>query len=608
MGQLTDFRIGGNFLKKNTAKILGILLLAAMISNYFVGPPVRAQAPASGGTPILSLYFDIDSLNPFTMSADTAFIVTGEIYETLFVVLNNGTYYPDLATSWSISPDALTYTFNLRHGVTWQDGQPFTSDDVKYTFELALNNSALSNDQLAVTGLKSVETPDNYTVVFHLSTPLVPFQMYAGYDVKIVPRHIWQTVANPATYINDNPIGTGPFMFDSRTPGQQIVLKSYDNYWGGRPSVDGLIFKVYTNAEARVLALLKGELDGAGSIPSTSIGSLIGQPNITVIKIPGTNVNNWLGYNLRVYPFNIRQVRQAIDYAVDKDFIYNQIEMSIAEHGSDGDITPAMTQWVDPNAPLWKGKGLTADQRYAAANALLDGLGFKVGADGVRVTPNGTRLEFELLAPTSPSDYVRCAEAIASDLANIGLKIDVKPLETDTVINIVYPSSGIPQYSMYIMGSGYDPDPDAVLYLEFFSNPPVPSWTADSEHYRNDTLNALLLQQRQEPNVTKRHALVDQIQELLADDLPYIPLFHRVGIQAHRTDKFVGWNDHEGVYSPLTALNLHLLTPPTPTTTTPQVQVATVTPSWVWVLSAVAILVVIASVGYALNLRRKSKA
>jgi peptide/nickel transport system substrate-binding protein len=588
-------------LKKNTAKVLGIFLLVAMTANYFVGTPVKAQTVTSGGTLILSQYFDIDSLNPFTMAADPAFRVTEKIYETLFTVLNNGTYYPDLATSWSISPDAMTYTFNLQHGVTWQDGQPFTSQDVKYTFELAMSNSALSNDQLAVSELKGVDAPDNYTVVFHLNSPLVPFLMYGGYDVKIVPKHIWVNVSDPAKYINDNPIGTGPFMFVSRTPGQQIVLKAYDNYWGGRPHVDGLIFKVYTNADARVLALLKGEIDGAGSIPSTSIGSLIGQPNVTVIKTPGTNVNNWLGYNLRVYPFNIRQVRQAIDYAVDKNFIYNQIEMGIAMHGSDGDITPAMTQWADPNAPLWKGNGFSADQRIAAGNALLDELGFKLGPDGVRATPNGTRLEFELLAPTSPSDYVRAGEAVANDLAKIGMKIDVKPLETDTVINIVYPSAGIPNYQMYIMGSGYDPDPDAVLYLEFFSNPPVPSWTADSEHYRNDTLNALLLQERQEPNIAKRQALIYQIQELLADDLPYIPLFHRVGIAAYRTDKFIGWNE-EGIYSQFTALNLHLIT-----TTTPTAQVITETPSWVWALSTVALLAVIVSVGYALNLRRKSK-
>jgi len=587
-------------MKKNTVRVLGILLIVAMTANFIASTPVKSQT--SGGTLILSLYFDIDSLNPFTMAADPAFRVTEKIYETLFIVLNNGSYYPQLAESWSVSSDAKSYTFNLRHGVTWQDGQPFTSQDVKYTFDLAKQNSALSNAQLAVTSLDSVEAPDDYTVVFHLSTALVPFLMYAGYDVKIVPKHIWEKVSDPAKYPNDNPIGTGPFMFVSRTPGQQLVLKAYDNYWGGRPHVDGLIFKIYTNADARVLAVLKGEIDGAGSIPSTSIGSLIGQPNVTVIKTPGTNVNNWLGYNLRVYPFNVRQVRQAIDYAVDKDFIYNQIEMGIAMHGSDGDLTPAMKEWAHPDAPLWKGKGMSADQRVAAANALLDGLGFKAGADGIRVTPNGTRLEFDLLAPASPSDYVRCGEAVANDLGKIGMKINVKPLETDTVINIVYPSSGVPDYEMYIMGCGYDPDPDASLYLEFFSNPPVPSWTADSEGYGNSTINALLIQQRQEPDTAKRQALMYKIQELLADDLPYIPLFHRVGIAAHRTDKFTGWNDQEGLYSWFTAVNVRLIE-----TTAAQPQVVEETPTWVWLLAAVAILVVLGSVGYVLSLRRKPK-
>jgi peptide/nickel transport system substrate-binding protein len=561
-------------------------------------PIVRSQSQ-QGGTLILTLYFDIDSLNVFTMGADPSFRVTEKIYDTMLIVLTNGSYYPWLATSWEISSDAKTYTFHLRQGVKWHDGQPFTSEDVKFTFDLAKNNSALTNLALAVSELESVETPDDYTVVFHLKQALVPFLLYAGTG-KIVPKHIWQNITNPERYPNEHPIGTGPFKFVSRSPGQQIVLEANDEFWGGRPHIDGIIFKIYTNADARVLALLTGEVDGAGNIPSTLIGSIIGVPNVTVIKRPSIQANNWLGYNFRVYPFNIRQVRQAMDLAIDKKFIFDSIEMGIAMFGSDGCITPAMAAWAHPDAPLWKGKGLTEAERIARANALLDDLGFAAGPDGVRVTPNGTRLEFELLTLSAIPDYVRAAEAIAKDLEKIGMKINVRPMETNTVINIVY-GSPVGEYDMYIMGCGYDADPDASLYLEFFSNPPIPSWTADAQAYSNSTLNELLMQQRVEPDLERRKQLVYRIQEILADDLPIIMMFHRVGIAAHRTDKYTGWDDEEGIYSQFTALNVRLITPPSPTTT-----VVTEVPSWVSGVAIVAVVAIVASVGYSLTLRRKS--
>jgi peptide/nickel transport system substrate-binding protein len=578
-----------------------VLLLTCLFVNAFIPQAVEGGEIPTGGTLVLTLYFDVDSLNVFTMSADPSFRVCEKMYDTLFLVLTNGTYYPWLAESWSVSEDAMSFTFKLRQGVKWHDGKPFTSADVKYTFDLAKGNPSLDNFALAVSSLESVEAPDNYTVVFHLNEPLVSFLFYAGGACPIVPKHIWENIADPATFepMEDTKtlIGTGPFKFVSRVPGEQIVLEANDDFWTGRPYVDSIIFKVYTNADARVLALLKGEVDGAGSIPSNLIGSLIGQKDVIVIKRPSLQANNWMGFNLRVYPLNLREVRQAFDYAIDKDFIYSNVEMGIAEHGNDGCVTPALAEWLHPDGALWKGAGMTEEQRIAAANKLLDDLGFLPGADGIRVAQNGTRLQFELLTLSAIPDYVRAAEVIKENLKPVGIEIDVRSMETNTVINIVY-GSPVGEYDLYIMGCGYEADPDACLYLEFYSDPPIPQWTADAQAYGNSTLNELLKQQRVEPDLQKRKELIWDIQEILADDLPMVVLFHRVGIVAHRTDRFEGWDDEQGIYSQFTSLNVHLIPPPEE----PEPEIVEkivekeVIPTWAYAAIAVAAVAVIASV------------
>lgn len=579
--------------------LAGFLLLGGLFS-ILPAMPAKGEEIPYGGTLVITLYFDVDSLNPYTISGAPCFRIREKIYEPLFLILRNGTYYPWLAESWEVSSDAMTYTFNLRQGVTWSDGEPFTSADVRYTFELAMGNPALDNYAQAVRSIDHVETPDDYTVIFHLNEPLVPFLFYAGGSCPILPKHVWETIEDPATFEPlENPetlVGTGPYKFVSRVPGEQVVVEANDDYWRGRPYIDGIIFKVYTNADARILALMKGEVDAAGSIPSHLIGSLIGQEELIVIKRPSLQANNWMGFNLRVYPLGIRQVRQAFDYAIDKDFIYSNVEMGIAEHGNDGCITPALAEWLHPDGPLWKGEGMTEEERIAAANKLLDDLGFMPGADGVRVTQNGTRLEFELLTLSAIPDYVRAAEVIKGNMEPVGVKINVRAMETNTVINIVY-GSPVGEYELYIMGCGYEADPDASLYLEFFTDPPIPQWNADAQAYSNSTLNDLLRRQRVEADLETRKELVYDIQELLADDLPIIVLFHRVGIVAHRTDGFDGWDDEQGIYSYFTALNVHL--PPEPEEPEPEIVEKIVTqeviPQWTYIVGAIAVIAVLAS-------------
>ena len=236
--------------------------------------------------------------------------------------------------------------------------------------------------------------------------------------------------------------------------------------------MDELIVMIIKNPEARILALKKGEIDAVRIEPS-DVGALIGEPNIKVVKFSYIATAQVLGFNLRKYPFNIKEFRHVIDLLIDKEKVVKDIFFGFAEIGSNGYIQPSWKAWVHPDAPFWHGKGMTEEERIKEAEEVLDKLGFiDRDGDGVRETPNGAKLEFDLWTLAEYSQYISLAQFVKQSLERVGMKINVIPMATQTVIQRVY--YGPPfEYDMYFMGIGYWPDPDAVLYLEFFGNPPI---------------------------------------------------------------------------------------------------------------------------------------
>jgi len=543
----------------------------------------------------LNLKFDMDTLNPFVYSSYTAGTVLRKIYESMFIMSRNGSYIPWLAEKWEISEDAKTYTFYLRKGIKWHDGHPFTSADVAYTFQLCIDY----NFHPEVTKhIVKIETPDEYTVRFTLNESLVTFIWRAG-TLMIAPKHIWEKIEEPDKYDNPNPIGTGPFKFVEWATEQHVILEKNPDYWQeGKPHIDKIVYHVMPNVEAAIMALKAGQLDVVENVMPNMLGALVGIPNVSVYMSPVIN-NRWLGFNMRRYPMNLRLFRKAVSIAIDKKAILSDVLYNVGFLGSDGFVMPVLKYWYNPKA-AWKGANMTDEERIALANQWLDAIGSTVGEDGVRVMPNGTRLEFDLLTLGDYPTFVRSAEIIKESLEKVGIKINIVPLETGTVIDMVYYSNF--DFDMFMMGCSYAPDPD-FLWLEFYASPPNPAWEAECENYKNETLDYYLDLQRKTADMEKRREYIFKCQEILADDVPVVVLWHKTYIDAYRTDRFTGWIPEEGIMGILTLINLEPIKPPetpAPTSPTPTPAPAKV-PGWVYGVVIVAAIAVIASLAYAFS-------
>lgn len=527
---------------------------------FAVTGPVAAQAPQPHILH-LPLMYDVEFYsNPFQLGFTIDYMVEDCIFDPMVAFSLNGTAIPMLASSWSTSTDGLTWTFNLVHNAVWHDGVPLTSADVKYTFD---TGKQIQAPRFAVgllnTAITSVDTPDNYTVVFHLNEPLADFLFNAGF-APIVPKHIWQNVTDPLNYANDHPIGSGPFMFQQRVPGQFISLVTNPNYYGQKPAYDGVLFTVYTNIDLRILALIKGDLDGETRVPANSVAALLKAPNIQVITQSNPS-NVYVQFNFHKYPLTIRQVRQAMTLAVDKKAMLSTILLGFGDQGSDGAIPPALTAWYNPDA-TWLGAGLNSTQRLNEANALLDSVGFKRGSDGIRVTPNGTRLEFQYYTAGAGLGFgTRPGELFSSMVAPLGIKIDVNFIDVGTLnsyltLGTTYDMADW-RYGVY--GPGYLSD-------TFLTANTAGFW------YSNATVDKLLIQQSQTVDYNQRKQLVFQIQTMLMQDVPYIMLFHDNLVNAVRTDRYTGWNpsflgqDGTGLYG---VENVRAFIELTPVTSTP---------------------------------------
>src|SRR5215468_10997011 len=239
------------------AAAIACVLVTQPAAGDVTGSP-SPSTPAGEKTFTIGTLQDIDSLNPYS-----GFLVqSAEIYADTYDYLQTDALKdfapsPGLATAWTHTPDGLTWTFTIRQGVNWSDGQPFTAQDVVYTFSRSLNDPTANAQYLSsVQNIKSVESPDSSTVVFTMKAPDPAMNQLA---VPILPQHIWSNVASKdtGTFTNTAMIGTGPFTMVQWAKGQFMKLKANKNYWAGAPKIDYLVYHVFDDEDAEIQALRK---------------------------------------------------------------------------------------------------------------------------------------------------------------------------------------------------------------------------------------------------------------------------------------------------------------------------------------------------------------
>ncbi len=541
-------------MKRVKAKIF-VSIICALLVMVFVFPQtgfcekkVKLQVGWSEGPQA--------GMNPFLARSEGDYIFLGLMYEPLVIPFMDGTVKPWLAKKWDYNQAENTWTFHIDERAKWSDGKPVTADDVKFTFDTAYKGDfPIGSTTKAF--VKSIDVIDSHQVRFNMASGFAAFLPIAG-GTLIMPKHIWEKVEAVDSFVNSNPVGSGPFLHKEYKPRMYLSLTKNQNYWQGAAGVDEIYIKIFANTEAAVVALKKGELD--------IMPDLSGNESLIPVLLSDANskvcIDKWphilyIAPNHRKYPVNDENFRKAIDLAVDRKAIINVALGGYGEMPLMGYVPPLVEKWANKDL-TWQGLNLKQEDRISKANKILDELGFTMGKSGVRKLKDGNDLSLSIRCMTYPS-YIRASQMIKEDLAKIGIKIEVLVSDPETLYGgIVYSGKRSDDWELMVHGSTMNPDPDNFA-REYAPENPTPWDNATAFGWKNEKTQALLQQSRREMDEAKRLGLITQAQKMFAENLAVITLGHRLHPAVYRTDKFTGWDtapvSYGGMVHPLGSIN-----------------------------------------------------
>jgi len=413
----------------------------------------------------------------------------------------------DLAEAWE-SPDALTYVFHLRRGVRFQDGQALTSRDVKATFDFMMNAANRSPKRGAFRMVASVEAPDAYTVVFRLKEPYASFVWnLARPAVGIVP-------ANAGAEFARNPVGTGAFRFVSQAQDDAVVIERNGDYFRGAPKIAKVTFRVVPDAIVRALELRKGSADvEMSSLSPDMIPVLAKQNDLEVSQRAGTNLA-YLGINFEDAILGKREVRQALAYATDRESLVKYLLHGEAQVASG---------LLPPNHWAYTGDVKKYGYDPAEAEKLLDAAGLPRVGGGMRC---------HLTLKVSTEEQARLlGAALQEQWRAVGVELEVRPLEIATLFSDLA-KGNFQLTSLRWIGANNDPD----VFEYVFSSKRFPPDGANRGHYRSARMDELTDKIRMEMDREKRKALCSEVQKIVAEELPYVPLWFTDVVSVHRRE------------------------------------------------------------------------
>lgn len=445
-------------------------------------------------------------------------VITTFLFDSL-VWKNHDGIVPLLAESWQSSADKKTWTFNLRGDVRWHDGQGFSADDVKFTFDYLRDHPFPLTSSEATGQIESVETQSPSQVVFHLRQPAPDFLDDVAGIILIIPKHIWQAVADPLKFLDPAAfIGTGPFKYVETRRGEYHLFQANENYFLGRPAIDRLIFKAVNNPP---LALESGDVDAASFNSPLAVARFQNRDDFVIEKGPYSYYLTKLIFNVSHPPFDSKQVRQAFAYALDRQEIVNKVLGGSGIASSAGLLHPD-SEWFDPQLPRY-------EHDKGRAEELLKQAGFTVrGADGILASPDGSRrLSFTMYQRNESPDLGRTAEMIRDQLAEVGVHLEIKPVNTGPLESIL--ANG--DFDITLDGHGGTIRPEFVA-----ANADFPAHV-----YHNDELKSLADDFSSSFDQNRRREDARKIQSIIADDLPGLGIYNPGSPLVYRKSKGIEW-------------------------------------------------------------------
>jgi peptide/nickel transport system substrate-binding protein len=429
------------------------------------------------------------------------------LFSSLVELDNHRIPHGDLAETWEM-PDPVTYVFQLRSGVKFHDGRPLTSADVKYTFDSIINGSVTTSKRGSLRLVKSIETPNALTVIFHMSEP------NGGFLTDICRPAFGVVPAGSGSNTAEHPVGTGPFRFVSAQQDDNVVLERNSTYFGTPAKIDLVRFRVVPEAVVRALELRKGTADlEMSSLAPDMIPVLRQQSSLDVTEQPGTNYA-YVAFNFENPVLARREVRQALALATNREEIIRYLYRGQARP-ADGPL-PTNSWAYEPDITRY---GYDPQQ----AERLLDSAGLPRRAEN-----NGMRMRLAL--KTSTEESTRLLGAVLQEQwRKVGVDLELRSLEPATLASDIA-RGDFELYTLRWIGANNDPE----FYEFVFSSKRIPPMGGNRGHYRNPEVDALLDRARVENDREKRRELFGKVQKIIAEDLPYISLWFMDNVSVHR--------------------------------------------------------------------------
>ncbi len=498
------------------ANIIILLLFCLLASSC----GSREKAPSAGtAAPSAPVYGDIivegsigdaSNLIPLLASDSTSHGIAGLIYNGLVKYDKDLKVVGDLAEAWEISPDGLVITFHLRRTVRWHDGAPFTAADVLYTYQVTIDPrtpTAYAGDFLKV---KKAEVIDDYTFRATYDKPFAPSLM--SWSIGILPQHLLAGKDITRSALGRHPIGTGPYKFKEWAGGQKIVLVSNHDYFEGRPYIDGYILRIIPDSATMFLELRAGGIDRMGLTPlqyKRQTENNLFRRNYGKYRYL-SNSYTYLGYNLKNPLFADKRVRQALAYAVNRQEIIDGILLGLGRIAT-GPYKPGT--WVynpqvrDYPYDSQKAKALLAEAGWLDRNG-----------DGI-LDKEGLSFEFEIITNQGNDVRAKTAEIIQQRLAEVGIKAKLRVIEWAAFVNDFINKR---KFDATLLGWTIPLDPD--IYDVWHSSKTGPE-ELNFISYKNSEIDSLIEKARGTFDQALRKRYYDRIQEILADEQPYLFLY-----------------------------------------------------------------------------------
>jgi len=475
------------------------------------------------------------------------------LYDQLWMVGPAPDYeiVPRLATSWE-TEDNKTWTFHLRENATFHDGVPVTAEDVAFSVEYI--PKAMPVWDTPDTDWESFSIIDDHTLEFTLGTTFGGAYPPVSW-MPIFPKHIWEPYKDyMPSFPNDEAIGSGPFKLREFKPGESMWFEANEDYWGGRPYVDEVVWRTYGSDDALYMALKRGEVDMIGYYGCSPlvVNDLEKAENIEVIDSLGMCI--WsMSFNLhRDTPIQDLNVRKAIMYGIDRDKIIAMVYLGYGEK-VDSNIYPELPEH-NPNLPRY-------DYNLAEASKILDEGGYvDSDNDGIRNDPSTREnLALVMIVPSGWVDIVKAATLIKEQLRDVGIDIVIKTMDIDTFYDLSY----VPEDDLFdITWEEFDAGPNYDWIWDYYASYEAGGEGWNASYYNNPEFDALVDTMRAELDAEKRMENIYELQMMLAEDMPKGNMFRVDVIDPVRTDEFEGYTQMMGGISswinPWTYYNVHL--------------------------------------------------